>query len=358
VAPGGAEVWVGDGGVLVRAAAVPHRPAERLRLDPETVRVVAGARIGGPAWGSVWLPQLVGGPDDLRIVPLAHLGALRGLLVVRGAPAGDRFPEDVEVLLVDLGRQLGLALHNVGLDSALQASLAELEQRNAELRASRLRIVTAADESRRAIERNLHDGAQQHLVALAVKLGVAAELVGDDPDALRGLLGDLRSDVSATIAELRSLAHGIYPPLLRERGLGEALRAAALRSPLACRVTDELTGRVPAEVEAATYFCCLEAMQNAAKHAGPDATIDVVLRSDGAFLCFEVRDDGAGFDPGGDAGHGFLNMADRVGALDGTVQVDSAPGRGTSVAGRIPLPGGPPATSSLSSRGVSSSLRR
>jgi signal transduction histidine kinase len=359
VAPGGAEVWVGDDGTLVRTAAVPHRPSVRLRLDDETLRVVAAARIGGRAWGAVWLPQLTDPADgDVRFVPLAHLGALRGLLVVRGGPTGDPFPADADALLVDLGRQLALALHNVGLDSALQASLAELEQRNAELRASRLRIVTAADESRRTIERNLHDGAQQHLVALAVKLGIAAELVGEDPDALRGLLTDLRTDVSATIAELRALAHGIYPPLLRERGLGEALRAAALRSPLACRVTDEVGGRLPAEVEAAVYFCCLEAMQNAGKHAGADATIEVLLRREGAYLCFEVRDDGVGFDAAGTDGQGFVNMADRVGALDGTVQVESAPGKGTSVTGRVPLPVDPPDTSSLSSRGVSSSLRR
>jgi signal transduction histidine kinase len=388
VAPAGAEVWVGDDGVLARTVAVPHRPAQQVQLDPETLRVVAAARIGGRAWVSVWLPHLADPPSDagaagsrdetagagdLRVVPLAHLGALRGLLVLRGGESG--FPEETEQLLVDLGRQLGLALHNVGLDSALQASLVELERRNAELQASRLRIVTAADESRRGIERNLHDGAQQHLVALAVKLGVAAELVDDDPDALRGLLTDLRSDVSATIAELRSLAHGIYPPLLRERGLGEALRAAALRSPLASRVRDELPGRLPAEVEAAAYFCCLEAMQNAAKHAGRDASLEVLVRCADAGLDFEVRDDGAGFDAGPGAGHGFQNMTDRVGALGGTLEVTSVQGQGTSVRGRIPVtPAEPPAasppagaepasedaeaTSSRSTRGVNSSLRR
>jgi signal transduction histidine kinase len=343
VAPGGAEVWVGDDGALSRTAAVPHRPAARVDLDPETLRVVAAARIGGRAWASVWLPPPLRPrerdvePGDLRVVPLAHLGILRGLLLVRGAPGGAEFGEDSEALLVDLGRQLALALHNVGLDSALQASLTELEQRNAELQASRLRIVTAADESRRTIERNLHDGAQQHLVALAVKLGVAAELL-DDPAALRELLSVLRSDVSVTIDELRSLAHGIYPPVLRQRGLAEALRAAALRSPLPCRVTGTLPDRMAPEVEAAVYFCCLEAMQNSAKHAGDEATIEVVLdRADGE-LRFEVRDDGVGFDPASVAGHGFQNMVDRVGALSGHLQVLSTPGRGTSVRGSIPVP--------------------
>jgi signal transduction histidine kinase len=350
IAPGGAEVWVGDDGALGRTAAVPHRPAARVDLDPETLRVVAGARIGGRAWASVWLPWLGrsdtddeaggaaidAGTADLRVVPLAHLGLLRGLLVVRGTVGSADFAEDSEALLVDLGRQLALALHNVGLDSALQASLTELEQRNAELQASRLRIVTASDESRRTIERNLHDGAQQHLVALAVKLGVAGELVDDDPAALRDLLSDLREDVSVTIGELRSLAHGIYPPLLRERGLAEALRAAALRSPLAARVTGTLPGRMAAEVEAAAYFCCLEAMQNSAKHAGDDATVEVVLSWCDGELGFEVRDDGVGFEPASADGHGFENMADRVGALSGTLQVVSTPGAGTSVRGRIP----------------------
>lgn len=355
IAPSGAEVWVGDEGSLSRTVSVPHSASARLELDADTRRVVGAARIGGRAWVSIWLPALLaphselevgaavepvaerGAVEDLRVVPLAHLGTLLGLLVVRCPADQGGFDEDKEALLVDLARQLGLALHNVGLDSALQASLTELEKRNAELQASRLRIVTASDESRRAIERNLHDGAQQHLVALAIKLGVAADLV-DDPDALSGLLTDLRSDVSATIEELRSLAHGIYPPLLRERGLGEALRAAAIRSPLTCRVSDELPRRLSAEVEAAAYFCCLEALQNAAKHAGADAVVDLRLSYENGNLCFEATDDGLGFEPESVHGHGFQNMTDRLGALGGSLQVISALGEGTSVRGRIAIP--------------------
>ncbi len=177
-------------------------------------------------------------------------------------------------------------------------------------------------------------------MALAIKLGVAAELVDDDPDTLRGLLTDLRTDVSATIDELRRLAHGIYPPLLRERGLGEALRTAAMRSPLTCRVSDELTGRLSGEVEAAAYFCCLEAMQNAAKHAGADAVIEVRLSCGDGQLHFEATDDGLGFETGSRAGHGFQNMTDRLGALGGTLEVTSALGKGTSVCGTIPIPAG------------------
>jgi signal transduction histidine kinase len=256
--------------------------------------------------------------------------------VVRRDAGSPDFTEDDDRLLVDLARQLGLALHNVRLDSALQASLAELEQRNAELQASRLRIVTASDESRRAIERNLHDGAQQHLVALAVKLGLARQIVEEDPEAVLALLEQLREDVRVTIAELRELAHGIYPPLLRDRGLGEALRTAGLRCPLACAVTVDLPGRYPEEVETAAYFCCVEAIQNAGKHAGAGATVTVTVGRDASSLWFEVRDDGLGFDPTRVGGHGFVNMQDRLGAIGGRLSVESTPGQGTTVRGSIP----------------------
>ena len=344
IAPGGAEIWVGSNGVLGRAVSVPTRPIARIELEPRERVVVGRARIGGPRWTGVWLPDLLDG-GQLRVAPVAHLGELLGLLVVRRGADMPDYAEDEDRQLVELARQLGLALHNVRLDSALQASLQELERRNAELQASRLRIVTASDESRRAIERNLHDGAQQHLVALAVKLGLAEQIAQDDPRDGVALLGELRDDVRATIAELRELAHGIYPPLLRDRGLGEALRAAAARSPLPCSVQVDLPGRYAPEVETAAYFCCLEALQNAGKHAGESARITVVVAGgvDAAELWFEVRDDGAGF-VGGPAtpegpvslGHGFVNMQDRLGAIGGRLSVVSAPGAGTTVRGVVP----------------------
>src|SRR5205085_9546258 len=157
--------------------------------------------------------------------------------------------------------QVAVALHNSALDTALQASLNDVRVANEELRASRARIVAAADHSRRQIERNLHDGAQQHLVALAVKLGLARQLVDGDPATVATLLEELRADAQTTLTELRELAHGIYPPLLMDRGLGEALRAAANRSVLPANV-DADVGRFPPDVEAAVYFCCLEALQN------------------------------------------------------------------------------------------------
>ena len=341
IAPAGAEIWTGTDGQLSLAVSMPARPTERIVLGEQERMVVGRARIGGPAWTAVWLPSVHADArplGDHRAVPAAHFGELLGLVVVKRPSGSDPFDDDDESALVELARQLGLALHNVRLDSALQASLEELAQRNVELQASRLRIVTTADESRRAIERNLHDGAQQHLVALAVKLGLARQIAEDgETETVLQLLGDLREDVQTTITELRELAHGIYPPLLRDRGLAEALGTAAARSPLPCHVDVELPGRYAAEVETAAYFCCLEALQNAGKYAGDGATVTVTVRGDGDGLCFELRDDGAGFDAAGTAlGHGFLNMQDRLGAIGGTLQIESAPGSGTAVRARIP----------------------
>jgi signal transduction histidine kinase len=341
MANGGAEIWTGTEGNLVRAVSMPDRGAGRLQLAERERVVVGRARIGGPGWTAVWLPDLFGSSDprgDHRAVPIAHLGELLGLVVVRRVADAKPFSEDDERALVELARQLGLALHNVRLDSALQASLAELAERNEELQASRLRIVTAADSSRRAIERNLHDGAQQHLVALAVKLGLARQIAEDgETETVLTLLEDLRGDVQVTIGELRELAHGIYPPLLRDRGLGEALRTASLRATLPCTVDVELTHRYPEEVETAAYFCCLEAMQNAGKYAGEGATVTVRVYSDDEFLHFELSDDGAGFDTDKTPlGHGFMNMRDRLGALNGRLTVESSPGVGTTVRASIP----------------------
>ncbi|HEX4016761.1 MAG TPA: histidine kinase, partial [Frankiaceae bacterium] len=354
-----AEIWTGTDGVLTRAVSVPHRQPSRLELNESERTVIAQARIGGPAWAGVWLPSLLEDGGDVRFVPMAHLGELLGVIVVRRPLASPLFTEDDERPLVELARQLGLALHNVRLDSALQASLAELAQRNEELQASRLRIVQAADESRRAIERNLHDGAQQHLVALAVKLGLAAQIAEDgDTETVMSLVTDLRGDVQTTIGELRELAHGIYPPLLRDRGLGEALRAAASRSPLPCAVEVKTEHRFPEEVEAAVYFCCLEAMQNAGKHAGDGAQLTVQIADAPGTLCVEVADDGAGFDASvAELGHGFVNMRDRLGAIGAELDVDSAPGAGTRIRTAIPVSAQGDSNSPRSTLGVKSSLR-
>jgi signal transduction histidine kinase len=340
-ATGGAEVWVASDEALVRTVSVPSLPAERLELGAEEQRVVARARVSGNAWVAMWAPALLKGREDeiVRVAPMTHLGALLGLLVAR-RPAGSRaFSENEESSLAELARHTGLALHNVRLDGALQASLEELRRRNAELQASRARIVAASDQSRRRIERDLHDGAQQHLVAMAVRIGLARSILEEDPTQAGPLLDELRRDVQATLDELRGLAHGIYPPLLRDRGLGEALRNASTRFALPVEIDVDLADRPPADLEAAVYFCCLEAVNNAAKHAGEGATITVSVSEDASWLSFAVADDGLGFDLSTVAGgQGFDNMRDRVGAYGGDLVVESSTGHGACVRGRIPLP--------------------
>jgi signal transduction histidine kinase len=225
------------------------------------------------------------------------------------------------------------------LDSALQASLDEVRRQAEELKASRARIVAASDAARRQIERNLHDGAQQHLVALAVNLRLARRLSETDPASTGELLDGLAEGLNAAVQELRALAHGIYPPLLVDRGLAEALQSAAGRSALPTTVKAEGLDRYSPDEEAAVYFCCLEALQNAGKHAGEGATATVKVWEEAGGLLFEVSDTGAGFDVGtvGRTGAGFVNMSDRVGAIGGSVNVRSAPGEGTTISGRFPI---------------------
>jgi signal transduction histidine kinase len=335
-----AEVWTGGEGVLERAASVPDRGPGRLVVDPAEAPVVARAGVSGRAWLAIWLPSLLDGHRDaaVRVAPVTHSGELLGLLVV-ARRADERFGEEDERVLAELARQVGLALHNVRLDSALQASLDELRHKAEELAASRARIVVAADAERRRIERDLHDGAQQRLVALAVKLRLARRLVDADLDQARGMLDELRDEVKDAVEELRSLAHGIYPPLLLDQGLAAALGSAAQRATIPTRVEAGPIGRYPADLEAAAYFCCLEALQNAMKHAGPEATTVIRAWEEDGALRFAVTDDGAGFDAAAKAGGtGFVNMADRLGAIGGTLRVESTPGGGTSVLGSVPLP--------------------
>ncbi len=275
----------------------------------------------------------------LRVAPITNSGELLGMIIVRRPHGALLFDENDDQALTELARQVGLALHNVKLDSALQESLDEVQRQADELRASRSRIVEAGDAQRRRIERDLHDGAQQHLVALAVSVNLVRQISDSDPDAAKEMLEQIGKDLQEAVQELRNLAHGIYPPLLMDRGLAEALSAAAGRAALPTGVEADGIGRYPQLVEAAVYFCCLEALQNAAKHAGDGAQAMVKVWQDEGALLFEVRDDGAGFDLASRAqeGHGFVNMGDRVGAIGGTIAVESAPGQGTAIRGRIPL---------------------
>ncbi len=246
------------------------------------------------------------------------------------APAAS--PSQGLALVLSAGSYALAALENQCLIDELQRALRNLS----ESRASRL---TAERDTRRKIERDLHDGAQQRLVALRLKLGMAAaRLAGRDPEGAE-LVRALEADVDATIAEVRSLAGGIYPPLLARTGLVDALREAARAAALPTTVlADERLGRYPTEIETTVYFACSEAMQNAAKHAGAASRVTISLWEDDA-LSFEIRDDGAGFDlPTTPYGIGLSNLSDRLGAVGGTVTIWSAPGQGTVLRGSIPLP--------------------
>ncbi len=334
-----AEIYTGTGEVLERTVSVPDMGPRSIVVTDRERPVITRAGVSGSAWITVWLPALLDGRDgvQLRTAPVSHAGELLGLIVVERPAWADGFSEDDDRVLADLARQVGLALHNSQLDSALQLTLDELRKQAEALRESRARIVASGDAERRRVERNLHDGAQQHLVALAVNLRLAKDVIADDPTAGGVMLDELVGQVQVTIQELRELAHGIYPPLLVDSGLPEALRAAATRSPLSVAVSAEGIGRYPSEVEAAVYFCCLEALQNAAKHAD-GADVELTLWEESGGLLFSVDDDGPGFDvEKAQKGHGFMNMSDRLGAIGGTVRWDAEPGRGAHIRGSVPL---------------------
>lgn len=215
------------------------------------------------------------------------------------------------------------------LDAALANSLADVA-------ASRKRLAGAADSARQKIERDLHDGAQQQLVALRVKLELAREALEADPDGAVEMVAGLGPEVEEIIEEVRSLARGIYPALLASDGLPEALRAAGQRAPLPVTIDAAGVGRLSPETESAVYFCCLEALQNVAKHAAGAASVHIaVAREDD--LRFEVTDDGCGFLPAeAGEGSGITGMRDRLAAVGGDLRIDSAPGEGTRVRGRVP----------------------
>jgi signal transduction histidine kinase len=205
--------------------------------------------------------------------------------------------------------------------------------------------VTSQDARAKKLERNIHDGAQQRLVALSVKLRLAEQLTERDPQKAKGLLQQLQGDATDALEELRDLARGIYPPVLADRGLPEALEAQARKFPLPVTVESDGTGRYPQEVEAAVYFSCLEALQNVAKYAEA-SNARVRLKEDDERLVFEVEDDGRGFDPAAARrGTGLQGMADRLEALGGTFEIKSVSGRGTTVVGRVPATSTRPAVS-------------
>jgi len=205
-----------------------------------------------------------------------------------------------------------------------------------DLRASRQRIVATADQERQRIERDLHDGAQQQLVALRISLRLARQAVRTAPAEADELLEQTEQAAASALDQLRDLAHGIYPPILADLGLPAALQAQARKAALPVTIEAAAVGRYPQQAEAAVYFSVLEALQNAAKYARASAA-RVTLSRDGAGLVFTVEDDGTGFDPATTPmGTGLHGIADRLAALGGTVDISSRPGHGTRISGRLP----------------------
>jgi signal transduction histidine kinase len=294
-----ATVWLLLGGELRPAASSGDAP----------VRSAIAIRADG-------IPEL---PDDFA-AEVRHQGELLGALSV-SMPANDPLDPGREKLVRDLASQAGLVLRNVRLIE--------------DLKASRQRLVAAQDEERRKIERNIHDGAQQQLVALSVKLGLAEQLADRDLGKAKAMMGELKSEATDALENLRDLARGIYPPLLADQGLAAALEAQARKGTVLTSVEADSIGRYPQEVEAAVYFSCLEALQNVAKYANAThATVQ--LANDAGELRFEVSDDGTGFDPAATGyGTGLQGMADRQDAIGGRLEVRSAPGEGTTITGRV-----------------------
>ena len=272
-----------------------------------------------------------------RALPVRQGVELLGVLRLEDGDRSALTPV-VERLFSGLAAQAGLALRSARLRAELAQRLAELADRAAELRASRERLVQTQDDERRRLERDIHDGAQQHLVALAVNLRLAQTLASSAPARATAQLRAQARAATETIDTLVALSSGMYPRLLDEEGLVPALRAAAVTSPVDVRIDAEELPRQPRQVEAALYFCCLEALQNAAKHAGAQR-VDVRLERTGperSVLRLRVHDDGAGFDPAvASAGAGLSNMRDRLDAVGGQVSVESRPGAGTTMTATV-----------------------
>ncbi len=272
------------------------------------------------------LPDLPGATTSARV---DHQGELLGALSIAKRKGEPLTPTEAK-LIDDLAHQAGLVLKNVGLAT-------ELRQRLEELHISRQRLVHAQDEERRRLERNLHDGAQQNLVAIKVKLSLAQMLVANKPEQAKAAVAQLKADADEALETLRDLARGIYPPLLSDKGLVMALESQARKATVPVTVEAEGLERYAQDVEATVYFCVLEALQNVQKYARASHVV-VCLSTAPGVLTFDVRDDGTGFDADRvTRGAGLINMGDRVDALGGSVAVMSRPGAGTHVRGQLPV---------------------
>ncbi|HUP73537.1 MAG TPA: sensor histidine kinase [Acidimicrobiales bacterium] len=293
-----AEVWVSFGGRRVRAAE--------------------------------WPPGGAGPPENGARLPIDHAGVDLGSLVlsVRG---GQRLSEQDRVLARQVASGMGLALRNRALTDTLQRRVAELRQ-------SRRRLVALQDESRRRLERDLHDGAQQQLVALRVKLGLARSIAQKDGATQAvATIEALAEAADRVVDAVRDFARGVYPPLLEAEGLGPTIASHARRAPIPVTVLADGLGRYDREVESTVNACVVEALCNVTRHADASKAVVTLAQCNGV-VSFEVRDDGSGFDAEQTPlGIGLTNLADRVEALAGSFSVSSMPGAGTTLVGAIPI---------------------
>ena len=306
--------------------AVTLRTAFAEAFDDPTVEIVFPARGSGKWMDSKGRPVPLPEPGSGRCVSeVRHGGTLVGAIVYDEGL--DARPQLVEAAVA----MAGIVLENQRLMVEAEASLHEVER-------SRERIAAGAALERRRLERDLHDGAQQRLVALRIELGLAEDVLRKDPERGLARLRELEQELDGALEDLRSLAHGVYPPLLADRGLVEALQGAATRSTIPISIDAREVGRYRIEVESAVYFCILEALQNVLKHATGARRAEI--RLDGSTpseLRFSVSDDGAGF-PEEDipVGAGLTNMRDRLAAVGGELSIASAVGKGTTVRGVAP----------------------
>jgi signal transduction histidine kinase len=305
--------------------AVTLRTAFAEAFGDPTIEIVFPEKGAAGQWMDCWgRPVTIPGPTAGRAISEVRRGGQVIAAIIHDEGLTAR-PELVRA---------GVSMAAVVLENQRLAAEAEAAMR--ELQDSRARIAAGAQQERRRIERDLHDGAQQRLVALRIELELAEDVVRQDPERGAARLRDLERDVDEALEELRSLAHGVYPPVLADRGLEEALRAVALRSAIRVDLVSHDVGRYSTEVEAAVYFCVLEALQNVQKHAKGARRVVVTLDGGtGDVLRFDVRDDGAGRAVLNE-GTGITNMRDRLAAIGGEVDVVSKLGVGTLVRGRAP----------------------
>lgn len=313
----------------------------------------------GAAWAQVWLlvgdtpvlaatwpegaadgpyaPSAGATPDGQRTLLVRLAGETLGALRIQERPHQPLTP--VERRLFDgLATQAGLVLHGARLRAELASRLEELSVRADELRASRGRVVEAQDNERRRLERDIHDGAQQHLVALAVNLRLAQTLSETSPETAAKVISEQVEATDLAIETLVDLSRGIYPGALSEHGIGPALASATTTAMTPVEIVDETSGRFDPEVELSVYFCCLEAIQNALKHAEA-SRVRVILRSEEGELRATVADDGTGFDANGTpGGSGLSNMRDRLDAVGGSIAIEAS-SEGTVVTARVRLNG-------------------